>query len=127
MTLIGLGGWFLLPTRIPFPISRILRVLYGVHLLVMGLMLAVAQLFLENPAQALADLSDAAAIRGEVAPYSREDLAFAAGWGIFWLGFILILVSFICLAFWDSLRRARQKILRPEFAERKKGSPWQTR
>lgn len=127
LALIGLGGWFLIPFRLPFPISRILRALYGFHLLILGLMLGIGQLFLENPAQALADLSDAAASRGEVAHYSKEDLAFAAGWGIFWLCFTLFFVSFMCLAFWDSLRRARKKILNPDLGKRNKESLWQSR
>ncbi len=122
LCLIGLGGWFLFPFKIPFSISKSLRILYGFHLLVMGLMLAYAQLFLENQAQTLADLSDAAASRGEVAPYSKEDLVFAAGWGIFWFCFSLVFVTFIMIAFWDSLRRAKNNILKKENGKSKRVS-----
>jgi len=125
--LIGLGGWFLVPLKIPFSIPKTLRILYGFHLFVLGLMMAIGQFFLENKAQSLANLSDAAASRGELVQYSRDDLAFAAAWGIYWLCFTLLFVSFICLAFWDSLRRSRKKFINPEYGKRKKEFQWHSR
>ena len=127
ITLVGLGAWFVFPFKIPFAISKTLRLLYGIHLFILGIMMLVGQLFLENRAQALADLSDAAANRGEIAHFSKDDMVFAAAWGIFWLCFTLLFISFICLAFWDSMRRARKKILDPEFEKRRKESLWQSR
>ncbi len=107
LALIGLGGWLLLPSKFPI-LSPTLRIFYAGHLLLLGFMLAYAQLYLENPAQSLADLSDAANNRGEKAVFTPEDLAFAARWGAFWLAFMLFFISFLCLALWDVLSKAKK-------------------
>ena len=107
LALIGLGGWLLLPSKFPI-LSPTLRIFYAGHLLLLGFMLAYAQLYLENPAQSLADLSDAANNRGEKAVFTPEDLAFAARWGAFWLAFMLFFISFLCFALWDVLSKAKK-------------------
>lgn len=108
LALIGLGGWLLLPSKFPILLSPTLRIFYAGHLLLLGFMLAYAQLYLENPAQSLADLSDAANNRGEKTVFTPEDLAFAAKWGAFWLAFMLFFISFLCLALLDVLSKAKK-------------------
>lgn len=112
LALIGLGGCLLLPSKLPSKLLLLLsptfRVLYAGHLLLLGFMLAYAQFYLENPAQSLADLSDAANNRGEKTVFTPEDLAFAARWGAFWLAFMLFFISFLCLALWDVLSKAKK-------------------
>lgn len=106
--LLGLGGWLLFPAKFPILLSPTLRILYAGHLLLLGSMLGYAQFYLENPAQSLADLSDAATSRGENTVFTPEDLAFAAKWGGFWLVFFLFFLSFLCLALWDVLIKVKQ-------------------
>ncbi|MCY2944695.1 MAG: hypothetical protein NT142_09205 [Planctomycetota bacterium] len=50
LALIGLGGWLLLPSKFPI-LSPTLRIFYAGHLLLLGFMLAYAQLYLENGKQ----------------------------------------------------------------------------
>ncbi len=109
--LIGLGGWLLWPSKFPVPLHPAFRILYASHFWVLGLMLAYAQLFLENPAQSLADFSEAADTRGEKPAFTPNDLAFASWWGTFWLVFLLFFLSFLCLALWDVLNKAKKQFI----------------
>jgi|GEM_PF-4359072 len=85
---------------------------YGIFFVILGGMLGFAQLFLEGPAQRLADLSDAAALRGEPAPFNEEDRRLAALWGGFWILFLKILLGLAFTAFVDALKNRTRRIPR---------------
>lgn len=122
--LIGLGIHFLGkgPAVFRNPPSRIHFVrIYGIFFIILGLMLGFAQLFLEEPAQRLADLSDAATLRGEPAPYSLEDRRLAAIWAIFWILFLLVFLALATTAFLDAMGNRKRFKPRTRFPESQKG------
>jgi ABC-type Fe3+ transport system permease subunit len=74
---------------------------------VLALMLAAALLFLEAPAQHLAD--ERAALEGQAnpPPLTPQQLPFARFYGVFWIAFLLVLMAIVLLAALDLLATRR--------------------
>jgi hypothetical protein len=77
------------------------RLVTSLLLFLLGLMLAGALIYLEAPAQQLADIRDAMREQGDAAPLNAEQRMFARVYLIFWIAFLLILMAVIFLAAWD--------------------------
>jgi hypothetical protein len=76
-------------------------------LALLGVLLAGALLFLENPAQKLADRQDAREAAGQDRQLTGSDAAFARAYSIYWIVFVLLLLVCVVLAgadFW-AIRR----------------------
>ncbi|MHB1422439.1 MAG: hypothetical protein ACYC3I_04420 [Gemmataceae bacterium] len=98
--------------------SRARRRLFSSLLLfLLGVMLAGALIYLENPAQQLADKQAAKEKQGDTTPLAAEQRQFAQFYGYFWIIFLLILMVVIFLAaldYWATRRFAlgqRRKII----------------
>ena len=77
------------------------RLVTSLLLLVLGVMLAGALIYLEAPAQQLADHRDAMRQHGDDAPFNEEQRLFARSYLLFWILFLLILMAVIFLAALD--------------------------
>jgi hypothetical protein len=76
------------------------RLACGVLMSALGLLLGVAMLFLEGPAQELAD-------RGPLAAEAPEQRDFVRLYGWFWEVFLLLLLALVLLAGWDRAAERR--------------------
>lgn len=74
------------------------RLVMSLLLLVLGVMLTAALMFLETPAQRLADQREAQEQQGDSAPLSPEQRPFARLYLSFWIVFLLILMAVVLLA-----------------------------
>jgi hypothetical protein len=77
------------------------RLVTSVLLLVLAVMLTGALLFLEVPAQRLADERAAALGQAEPPPMTAEETHFARFYGSFWVLFLLVLLAIVLLAALD--------------------------
>jgi hypothetical protein len=85
------------------------RLVTSLLLLLLGIMLAGALIYLEAPAHHLAVVRDAMRQQGDAAPLDAEQRAFARVYLIFWILFLLILMAVIFLAaldYWATRRYA---------------------
>jgi ABC-type Fe3+ transport system permease subunit len=83
------------------------RLLMSLLLLVLGGMLTTALLYLETPAQRLADQREAQEQQGESPPLNPEQRLFARFYTSFWIVFLLVLMAVVLLAaldFWATRR-----------------------
>lgn len=93
------------------------RLVTSILLLVLGIMLAGALIYLETPAQHLADQRAAMEKEGDAPPLNAEQRGFARLYGYFWLVFLLVLMAVVLLAaydFWATRRygvRQHRKII----------------
>lgn len=93
------------------------RLITSVLLLALGLMLIGALIYLETPAQNLADERAAMEKEGDASPLNPEQRGFARLYGFFWLIFLLVLMAVVFLAavdFWATRRyglRQHRKII----------------
>jgi hypothetical protein len=86
-----------------------LRLVTSALLLLLGFLLATAQLYLESPAQQLADERAAQEAAGEKADFTDAQRDFGRLYGGFWIGFLLILMVIVFLAaadLWATRRHA---------------------
>ncbi|HEY7427420.1 MAG TPA: hypothetical protein VH682_24515, partial [Gemmataceae bacterium] len=83
------------------------RLLMSLLLFLLGVMLMAALLYLETPAQRLADQREAQEQQGDSPPLSPEQRLFARFYTSFWLVFLLVLMIVVLLAavdFWATRR-----------------------
>lgn len=83
------------------------RILTSILLFLLGVMLAGALVYLEAPAQRLADEQAAREQQGDTTPLAPEQKLFARLYGSFWILFLLVLMAVIFLAaldFWATRR-----------------------
>jgi uncharacterized membrane protein YhaH (DUF805 family) len=83
------------------------RLFTSMLLFVLGIMLAGALIYLENPAQQLADEQTAKEQQGDKTPLAPEQKHFAQLYGYFWILFLLILMLVVFLAAIDYLATRR--------------------
>jgi hypothetical protein len=69
--------------------------------LLLGFLLATALLFLEGPAQQIANERDALAQSGQQAELTGPQRDFVRLWGSFWVVFLLVLMTVVFLAAFD--------------------------
>jgi hypothetical protein len=93
------------------------RLVMSLLLLLLGVMLTVALVYLEAPAQRLADQRAAQEQQGDSIPFSPEQRLFARFYTSFWIVFLLVLMAVVLLAavdFWATrrygLRQHRQLV-----------------
>jgi MFS family permease len=77
------------------------RLVTSLLLLVLGVMLAAALIYLEAPAHQLAENRDAMRQQGDDTPLNEEQQLFFGSYLIFWILFLLILMAVIFLAALD--------------------------
>jgi hypothetical protein len=77
------------------------RLVTSLLLFLLGVMLAGGLIYLESPAQKLADDRDAMRQQGDTAPLDPEQREFARVYLVFWILFLLILMAVIFLAALD--------------------------
>jgi magnesium-transporting ATPase (P-type) len=77
------------------------RLVTSLLLFVLGVMLAGAMIYLETPAQQLADEQAAKERQGDTTPLDPQQRAFARFYAWFWIFFLLILMVVVFLAAWD--------------------------
>jgi ABC-type uncharacterized transport system fused permease/ATPase subunit len=93
------------------------RIITSVLLLLLGIMLAGALVYLEAPAQRLADKQAAKEQQGDTTPLDAEQKFFARFYATFWILFLLVLMAVIFLAaldYWATQRfgfRQHRKII----------------
>jgi hypothetical protein len=93
------------------------RIVSSILLLLLGIMLAGALIYLEAPAQRLADEQAAKEQQGDTSPLPPEKRGFAQFYAWFWLLFLLVLMAVIFLAaldYWATQRfgfRQHRKII----------------
>jgi ABC-type Fe3+ transport system permease subunit len=97
------------------------RLLMSLLLLLLGGMLTAALVYLEAPAQRLADQREAQEQQGDFSPLSPEQRPFARFYLSFWLVFLLILMAVVLLAALDlwSIRRYGLRQHRKLIADRR--------
>jgi cytochrome bd-type quinol oxidase subunit 2 len=97
------------------------RLLMSLLLLLLGLMLTAALVYLEVPAQRLADQREAQEQQGDFTPLDPDQRLFARLYGGFWLVFLLILMVVVLLAAVDlwSIRRYGLRQHRKLIADRR--------
>lgn len=77
------------------------RMVTSILLLLLGVMLAGGMVYLEEPAQRLADNQAAKEQSGDTTPLDPEQKLFARLYGAFWILFLLVLMAVIFLAALD--------------------------
>lgn len=93
------------------------RLVTSLMLLVLGVMLAGALIYLEAPAQQLAEKQEVLRQQGEDTQLNEEQRLFARSYLLFWIAFLLILMTVIFLAavdYWATRRfgiRQRRKLI----------------
>lgn len=88
------------------------RIVMSLLLFLLGVMLAAALIYLEAPAQQLAENRDALRRHGDETPLNPEQKLFARFYTSFWIVFLLILMAVIFLAaldFWATRRYGLQQ------------------
>ncbi|MSR32738.1 MAG: hypothetical protein EXR99_14675 [Gemmataceae bacterium] len=79
-------------------------------MIVLSLMLASALVWLEGPAQHLADLRDAADLAGKKLQYSPEQWNFATRYALYWVSFLSLLLLLVLLGGIDAILSLRNFI-----------------
>jgi NADH:ubiquinone oxidoreductase subunit 3 (subunit A) len=77
------------------------RLVMSFLLFVLGILLAGGLIFLEPPAQRLADSLESLRAQGQIPPMDAEQREVARAFLIFWIIFLLILMAVVLLAAWD--------------------------
>lgn len=102
---------------------RLSRFYSGIIMLVLGGMLFWGLMFLEVPAQNLADLRDLADERGAEFKFTPEQRSFASTYAKFWLAFLALLFSMVCsssldaIFTWNCQRKKNVKSWKPAVCE----------
>lgn len=90
------------------------RLFCSLILVVMGVMLGLALVYLEEPAQTIVDERDAADSAGREFHLSDQQERFASLYGMFWVGFLVLLFVLLSVLAYDMwlLRRLHLEALR---------------
>jgi sensor histidine kinase YesM len=97
---------------IPYQI-RLCRLIGGFFMILLALMLVFAMIYLEEPAQHLADLRDNSEESKTKLVYTAEQLNFATGYALFWISFLIVLLLLVSTSSIDAIFSWRyQKQLR---------------
>ena len=102
------------PTQnfIPYQI-RLCRLIGGFFMILLALMLVFAMIYLEEPAQHLADLRDNSEESKTKLVYTAEQLNFATRYALFWISFLMVLLLLVSTSSIDAIFSWRyQKQLR---------------
>jgi sensor histidine kinase YesM len=102
------------PTQnfIPYQI-RLCRLIGGFFMILLALMLVFAMIYLEEPAQHLADLRDHSEESKTKLVYTAEQLNFATRYALFWIRFLIVLLLLVSASSIDAIFSWRyQKQLR---------------
>jgi hypothetical protein len=89
------------PESLFFRSQAVRRMVIALLLVVMGAMLGVAMILLEEPAQALADMRDRADQAGTIFRLDDGQERFASIYGGFWLGFFFVFFMLLAVLAWD--------------------------
>ena len=106
------------PTQnfIPYQI-RLCRLIGGFFMILLALMLVFAMIYLEEPAQHLADLRDNSEESKTKLVYTTEQLNFATRYALFWISFLMVLLLLVSTSSIDAIFSWRyQKQLRESVA-----------
>lgn len=87
---------------IPYQI-RICRLIGGGLMIFLALLLGFAMLYLEEPAQLLADLRDQSEESKTKLVYTAEQLNFATRYALFWISFLIILLILVTTSSVDAI------------------------
>jgi len=87
---------------IPFQI-RICRLIGGGLMILLALLLGFAMMYLEEPAQHLADLRDQSEESKTKLIYTTEQLNFATRYAFFWIGFLITLLILVTTSSIDAI------------------------
>lgn len=91
------------PGSLFFRAQAVRRMVIALLLVVMGAMLGLAMILLEEPAQAIADMRDKADQAGTTFRLDDSQERFAGIYGGFWLGFFLVFFLLLAALAWDVL------------------------
>ena len=101
---------------IPYQI-RLCRLIGGFFMILLALMLVFAMIYLEEPAQHLADLRDNSEESKTKLVYTAEQLNFATRYALFWISFLMVLLLLVSTSSIDAIFSWRyQKQLRESVA-----------
>ena len=101
---------------IPYQI-RLCRLIGGFFMILLALMLVFAMIYLEEPAQHLADLRDNSEESKTKLVYTAEQLNFATRYALFWISFLIVLLLLVSTSSIDAIFSWRsQKQLRESVA-----------
>lgn len=89
-------------TFIPYQI-RLCRLIGGSVMILLALLLGFAMIYLEEPAQHLADLRDQSEESNTKLVYTAEQLNFATRYALFWIGFLIILMVLVTTSSVDAI------------------------
>ena len=99
-------------TFIPYQI-RLCRLMGGGVMILLALLLIFAMIYLEEPAQHLADLRDHSEESKTKLVYTAEQLNFATRYALFWISFLIVLLLLVLTSSIDAIFSWRyQKQLR---------------
>lgn len=99
-------------TYIPYQI-RVSRLIGGNVMILLALLLGFAMIYLEEPAQHLADLRDQSEESNTKLEYTTEQLNFATRYALFWIVFLIILLVLVTTSSVDAIFSWKhQKLLR---------------
>lgn len=87
---------------IPYQI-RLCRLIGGFFMIILALMLAFAMIYLEEPAQHLADLRDHSEESKTKLIYTAEQLNFATRYALFWISFLIVLLLLVTTSSMDAI------------------------
>jgi len=92
------------PTQnfIPYQI-RLCRLIGGFFMILLALMLVFAMIYLEEPAQHLADLRDNSEESKTKLVYTTEQLNFATHYALFWISFLIVLLLLVSTSSIDAI------------------------
>jgi cytochrome b subunit of formate dehydrogenase len=101
---------------IPYQI-RLCRLIGGFFMILLALMLVFAMIYLEEPAQHLADLRDNSEESKTKLVYTAEQFNFATRYALFWISFLMVLLLLVSTSSIDAIFSWRyQKQLRESVA-----------
>lgn len=103
-----------MPEAAFFSAQAFRRLFCSLLLVAMGVLLGVALAYLEEPAQTIVDERDAADTAGREFHLSDPQERFASLYGMFWVGFLILLFVLLVVLAWDMwlLRRLHLASLR---------------
>lgn len=92
------------PTQnfIPYQI-RLCRLIGGFFMILLALMLVFAMIYLEEPAQHLAELRDNSEESKTKLVYTAEQLNFATRYALFWISFLIVLLLLVSTSSIDAI------------------------
>lgn len=91
-----------LESFIPYRI-RLCRLMGGFLMLILALMLGFAMVYLEEPAQHLADLRDQSEESNTKLVYTTQQLKFATSYAFFWIVFLTVLLLLVATSSIDAI------------------------